>query len=249
MRVHRAIAVSLLYLTASAQSATAPASQAEYSADYVMETAEGAIRGHLNVAPGKERREDAMEGTTTVMIRRDDLKKMWMLMPSERMYMEMNAGQPAMGEGAPDPNAYQTEMTTVGREELDGLMTTKSKVVMTGKDGKMGGFWWTTDQGVVVKMDVIGIDGNTKMRMKRELSNIKLGPQDASLFEIPKGYSSMATGMGVGMAKGVMGLPDSDVQPQADGTSGEEATSEQTTPKKKGWGLGRITDVLKGTPQ
>jgi hypothetical protein len=103
-----------------------------------------------------------------------------------------------MGPSVPDPNDYQTEMTTVGPEQLTGVATIKSKVIMTGKDGsKMGGFWWTSAQGIVVKMDVIGVDGNTKMRMKQELSNIQLGPQDASLFEIPSGYSSMSMGLGM----------------------------------------------------
>jgi len=210
MRVHPfLVACALLCVAASAQSAEPVVSQAEYSADYVMETNAGAISGHMNAAPDKERREESMEGTTMITIRRSDLHKTWMLMPGERMYMEMRAGQPAMGmeRESSDPGDYQTQMTTVGRETLDGLETTKSKVIMTGKDGsKMGGFWWTTDQGIVVKMDVIGIDGDTKMRMKRELSNIQIGPQDPSLFEIPKGYTAMGMGFG-NMGGSLPGMP------------------------------------------
>jgi hypothetical protein len=200
MNIRLMTSATVLCLAAWASPATAQTSQAEYSADYVMETAEGAITGRLNVAPGKERRETVMGGMTTVNIRRDDLQKMWLLMPSERMYMEMNPGQPSMmGPSPPDPGDYQTEMTTVGPEELNGVSTIKSKVIMTGSDGsRMGGFWWTTAEGVVVKMDVIGIDGNTRMRMNRELSNIEMGTQDPALFEIPSDYSPMP-GMGMGI--------------------------------------------------
>jgi hypothetical protein len=208
MRVPQLITASLVFLFASQFAAAEAPASPSYSADYVMETAEGAISGHLNVAPGKERRQDVIEGTTMVTIRRDDLNKLWMLMPSERMYMEIKPGQPGMGSRAPSPDEYETEMTTVGPEEVNGVATIKSKVIMTGADGsKMGGFWWTTPDGVLVKMDVIGLVDGDKMRMKRELTNIEIGPQADELFEIPSDYTSMG-GMGMGM--GMMGMPTDD---------------------------------------
>jgi hypothetical protein len=217
------------------------AAEADYEADYTFETADFAVSGHINVAAGKERREEAMEGTTMITIRRDDLGKQWMLMPTERMYMETQAGQPAMGQARSEPTDYETELTTVGPEAVNGLSTTKSKVIMTGKDGsKMGGFWWTTDDGVLVKMDVIGVDGNTNARMKRELSNIVFAPQDPALFEIPAGYTSMGMGFGAGM----MGLPTGAAEPSE--SDGGPATEE--APKKKRWGLPSMSDVLKSRP-
>lgn len=182
------------------------AAEVSYSADYTMETAEGAMSGKVNVAPGKERREDfTPDGETMISIRRDDLGKLWMLMPSERMYMEMDLGA-AQGDASsvPRPEDFQTQMTEEGQESVNGLMTTKSKVVMTDADGsKMGGYWWTTDDGILVKMDVIALTDGEKTRLKRELTNVVVGPQDAALFEIPKGYSPMMMGMGAEM----LGLP------------------------------------------
>ncbi|MEY4932858.1 MAG: hypothetical protein RLZZ403_1178, partial [Pseudomonadota bacterium] len=73
------VATSLLLGIGSLAHAADPvALKVEYSADYIMETAEGAIRGRLNGAPGLERREDLVEGTSIVSIRRDDKKVMWM---------------------------------------------------------------------------------------------------------------------------------------------------------------------------
>jgi hypothetical protein len=71
------IALLTLGAVPSARAEEVPASDAEYSADFIMETAEGASNGRLNVAPGKERREDLLQdGDTMVSIRRDDLRRM-----------------------------------------------------------------------------------------------------------------------------------------------------------------------------
>lgn len=243
------IPAALLLTIAAAAPAAAEESRVSYSADYVMETAEGAARGKLFVVPGKERREDvSAEGVSMVTIRRDDLKKMWMLMPAERMYMEMNAGEPdPSGKAASDPGDYEVEMTVVGPERLAGLDTVKQKVVMTGKDGtRMGGFWWTTADGIPVKMDMLAKEAGSKVRMKRELSNIAIGPQAADLFEIPEGYNSMAAAMGLGAAKGALGIPQGRDGDDADAPADDPAAAPEgeAPPKKKGFGLGTFKDAL-----
>ena len=91
-----------------------------------------------------------------------------------------------------DLSEYQIEQSVVGTEKMNGVETTKSKIIMTGKDGsKMGGFMWTTKEGIQVKLDAIAIDKNSKDRFKMELTNIKISKQDPALFEIPKGYEKM----------------------------------------------------------
>jgi len=222
------------------------AAAVEYSADYIMESAAGAVRGHIYSAPGVERREDVMDGgATMVTIRRDDKKALWMLMPSERMYMEIKAGQPSAGPPrAPSPEEYQTQMTTEGREEVAGVMTTKSKVIMTAADGsKMGGFWWTTDDGIVVKMDVLSVDKGEKLRMKRELSNIQVGAQQPDLFEIPADYTTMQTGIGAGL---LGQRPSRDEVREVEPANSDEQSSEES-PKKKKFGIGgALRGVLGG---
>lgn len=239
MRATLVVTSLLLGVGSLAHAADPIALKVEYSADYTMETAEGAIRGRINAAPGLERREDLVEGTSIISIRRDDKKVMWMLMPSERMYMEMKFGKMDAGKGrTPSPEEYKTEFTDEGREEVNGMMTTKSKVIMTGADGsKMGGFWWTTDDGLLVKMDVISIAKGEKVRMKRELSNIKIGPQSKDLFEIPAGYQSMS----MGIAGGMLGLPGN-----SEGSNASDQPAEEAPKKKKGFGLGILKDALEG---
>ena len=239
------IVVSLLLigLALPAWAEGPPAAQVSYSAEYIMETSEVAIRGKMNVVPGKERREDYLDaGETMISIRRDDLGKTWILLPSEQMYLEVSADAPQdeANSRAPGPEDYDTQMTEVGREEINGLMTNKSKVIMTGKDGsKMGGFWWTTDDGILVKMDVIAINEGEKMRMKRELSNIVVEPQDNALFEIPEGYNSLMMGIGAGML-GIPGMGGTADEPEDE----DGAADEGQEPGKSGFGLDTLKGVL-----
>jgi hypothetical protein len=232
-----------------AMAVTSPGANVSYSADSVMETAEGAITGKHYIAPGMERREDTLQGMSMISIRRDDLGKLWMLMPSERMYMEIDLKKAAdMAERfaggmsrTPSPEEFEVEMTEEGREEVNGLMTTKSKVIMKHQDGtRMGGFWWMSDEGILVKMDVIAMDeSKNKMRMKRELTNIVIEPQAPTLFEIPEGYSSLMMGMGAGLL-GLPGLGGGGADEPSE--SGEEGATEE--PPKKKWGLDRLKGVL-----
>src|SRR3990172_4153010 len=115
----------------------------EYSADSTMETADAVMSGAVYVAPGKERRENVMDGEKSVMIIRHDKNVVWMLMPADKMYTEMKPGQ--SGGRKDDLSAYKIDQTTVGPDSVNGIQATKSKIIMTGPKGdKLGGFWWTT---------------------------------------------------------------------------------------------------------
>lgn len=166
----------------------------EYSADRIMETEQMTMESKVYHAPGKVRTE--MGGT--IMIMRFDKGVMWTLMPSEEMYMERSMTAPE-GKGAPkaqDESGYTIdEQKVVGKEVVNGVETTKTKVVMTMSDGsKFGGFTWTSKEGIVVKMDTLSKVDGKKMRMKMYLRNLKIGKQDPALFEIPPGYNKIDMG-------------------------------------------------------
>jgi hypothetical protein len=163
--------------------------QVEYSADSTMETAQAAMKARVYHAIGKERRESNQGGQQMTTITREDKKVIWVLMPDQRMYMEMKAGTQ---RGPEDISGYKVEQTAIGPETVNGISTTKNKMIMTSPDGtKLGGFSWVTKDGVVVKMDMLAIDKGSKQRIKMELTNLKIGKQDPALFDIPSGYSKM----------------------------------------------------------
>jgi hypothetical protein len=172
-----------------------PEVQVDYSADSTMETEGGmTMKSRIYHTTDKDRMEmGGSDGMTTII--RKDKKVLWQLMGD--MYMEM----PMKDSNASGMNAFEiVEQTQVGQETVNGMKTTKSKVVAVKKDGsgKFGGFFWTTKEGITIKMDMLSKEGDKKMRMASELTNIKLEKQDPALFEIPAGYTKndMGTLMG-----------------------------------------------------
>ncbi|MDH4152368.1 MAG: DUF4412 domain-containing protein [Nitrospira sp.] len=178
--------------------------QAEYSADSTMQTEEGTIQQKIFVTPTKERKEMLTgAGDGGIMIFRFDSKVLWILMPSEKMYMENSM---AGGQGQrqrDDPSQWTYEDTAMGEETLSGIRVTKYKTIATSTDGKKyGGFSWRTREGISIKQDLLYKEGNNKKRMLIELTNVQIGRQDPRLFEIPEGFTKLDMG---GMMGGMMG--------------------------------------------
>lgn len=162
----------------------------EYSADSITETKDLTIKGKVFNGTGKQRNESSIKGTDQISIIRMDKKLFWMLMPKQKMYME-HAIEETSGSGA-DSSSLDIEQTVVGKEKVNGINTTKSKITATAQDGsKFVGFMWTTKEGIMVKMDATSNKGSNA-RIKTELKNLKIGKQAADLFEIPEGYSKMS---------------------------------------------------------
>lgn len=179
-------------LRGGAGAAGMPESKVDYSATSTMETEETTMKGKVYHSHGKERRE---MGKDSITIIRPDKKVIWMIMPAQRMYMENRIGQNSGKKDNADTSDMKFETTVVGPETVNGIAATKNKVVAKSKDGSaMGGYNWVTKDGIVVKMDLVAKSAKSKTRIKTELSDLKIGKQDPSLFEIPAGYSPMSFG-------------------------------------------------------
>lgn len=193
LRSFNLVLASALLSPAMSLAAPPPEPKVEYSADSTMETEGGmTMKSRIYHAPGKQRMEMGGEGGQVTIMRKDK-KVMWMLMGN--MYMESQINQ----SESQDPSDMDMQQTAVGEETVNGIKTTKSKVIMTKKDGsKFGGFFWTTKDGITVKMDLLSKEGDKKMRMSSELTNLKIGKQDPKLFEIPPGYTKNDMGAMMG---------------------------------------------------
>jgi hypothetical protein len=195
MKVKAWLVVAGMAASGVAAAASWDGPKVDYSADSYMETAEGVMKGRVYASPGKERREYDQDGEKMTMIMRQDKKVGWMLMSGEKMYMEVDLSK--SGKRKDNLSGYTIEQTTIGPETVNGVKTTKSKIIMTGPKGeKMGGFWWVTKDNIIVKMDAISVIKGSKDRFKIELQNLKVARQDPSLFEVPAGYSKMGMDMG-----------------------------------------------------
>jgi hypothetical protein len=187
------LAASAASLILAAPAFAGPGINAEYSAEEVVETADGVTKSKVYSTPTMERREMSDGGQQMISIARHDKKVTWILMPEEKMFMSMPIGQsPSKKEDKTDLSAYKIDTTPMGQETLNGVVMNKAKMIMTGKDGsKMGGFMWTTKEGIIAKLDALSVEKGQKDRFKLEMSNLKIGKQPADLFEIPKGYEKM----------------------------------------------------------
>ena len=178
----------------------------EYSADQTIEAEDSAMKTRVFHTPTKERREMNQGGQNMIIITRHDKKISWTVMPENHMYMEM-AMKPSADKDKTDMSAYKIEQTPVGQEMLNGVNMNKSKIMMTHSSGsKMGGFMWSTKEGIMAKIDAIAVEKGSKGRFKMEQTNIKVGKQPADLFELPPGVEEMDMGgMGMDMMKDMMG--------------------------------------------
>ena len=216
------LALSVLLVPVMVSAGSPPDPRVDYSADSTMEMDGGmTMKSHVSHTLGKERMEMGGAGGNVTIIRKDK-KVMWQLMGD--MYMEMALDQ----SNSSELSAMDVEQTAVGKETINGVKTTKSKVIATKKDGsKFGGFFWTTKDGITVKMDLLSKEGDKKMRMASELTNLKIEKQDPALFEIPAGYTKndMGAMMGQGGMPNMQEMMKGAGQEQDKGRSREKAKS------------------------
>jgi hypothetical protein len=193
MRIWSIIAAALGIFILPAVAADVPVPNAAYSAQRVMETGGGQIMsGQIYHDRGKERWEVSMGGMPRVTIMRPDLGKMIMYMPQMNMAMEFALdGDPQFGLPFGQPtNLTGPEPKAVGRADVAGESTTKYRTeVDNGTDAPFVVFSWVTDDGIIMRIEGSGPEGDFVMYLK-ELSR---GPQDAALFEMPVGAQLMPT--------------------------------------------------------
>ena len=72
---------------------------------------------------------------------------------------------------------------------MEGVNVTKYKTIATSTDGKKFGGSPGTKEGIPLKVDLLYKQGEEKHRMTTELHNLKIGPQDPQLFELPADYT------------------------------------------------------------
>jgi len=198
--------------------------QTSFSADLTFESEDFTGTSQMFYEAGKLRDELNMGGEKSVLIRRFDTDKLYMLMPAmPNMYMEMDPGESR--DDAPDYKLISREV--VGEEPVNGIPATKYKSVYESKDGKFGGYTWYTEDNIAVKAFMIHEEKGDKQRFKFELSNLQRAPQDAALFELPPGATKFSA---MGMMGGGMDMEAMQKQAQQSqaSTASGAATSSQS---------------------
>ena len=181
---------AIVFLPGAAFAAGFSQPTVEYSADRVMGTDGQTMSGKVFSAPGKERME--LESAQVVTIMRLDKKLMWTLMPSDKKYMENNFSEQQGKRGKGDYRECDVKQTDAGKETVNGFPTRKMTMeISCPGDDKQTGTIWLTKENILMRMEASKAGAPKKDVIRIELKNLKIGKQDAALFEIPAGYTKM----------------------------------------------------------
>jgi hypothetical protein len=80
----------------------------------------------------------------------------------------------------------------VGQETVNGIATTKYEVDEKTPQGRAVGSLWVSQDGIPMKCDArVATDKGKVSTIRWELRHVKIGTQDAALFEIPRDYAKL----------------------------------------------------------
>lgn len=156
----------------------------EFSADLAITNQAQNLYGRVFVKHGNIRQEINTPVGKSVHIVKIDEKVMWMLMPREKMYIEMSLDlRSSMAREVPG----ETERELVGSGSVSGHPTEKYRITYT-QDGRTYSCyqWLATDINFPIR--TAAMDGS----WSQEYRNIKMEKQPDSLFELPKDYKKFA---------------------------------------------------------
>ena len=90
----------------------------------------------------------------------------------------------------------------VGQETVNGIATTKYEVDEKMPQGRAVGSLWLSEDGIPMKCDArLATDKGKVSTIRWELRHVKIGTQDAALFEVPQRLRKAAAGGGRPVAR------------------------------------------------
>jgi len=155
-----------------------------------------AAQGKMYFGGKRVRIDMNMRGRETSMIVDSEKQTTYMMMPQQKMYMEMHASNARSGglsdvkpfdANNPCANNPETTCTKEGTETVNGR--TCDRWLLT-KGTEKRTLW--LDKKLHFPIKTVSAEGSTM-----EMTNIKEGGQDASLFEVPAGYQKIEMGGGM----------------------------------------------------
>lgn len=152
-----------------------------FSADLIMVSGKEKMEGKVLVGKEKMR----FEMAEMISITRLDRRVVWVLIPSEKMYMEQRLGKDSVVPSK-EPMPGELERVHLGTETINGKAADKYRITVNTNGQKDSFYQWTAkDSGFPVKL--AAIDGS----WWQEYRNIVIGEPASGLFELPSGYKKL----------------------------------------------------------
>jgi len=192
MRVLRRalIAVPLAVLppvTAPASGETLGDARVGFSAERVLVINGQSYVGKMWHMPGEQRHDQNLPAIKPIFILRADSAIGDIILPQLHTVVEFALPKELSILGAPG-----LLRKPVGEETINGIATTKDAVDEETPRGRAIGTLWLSAEGIPMRCDAQFRADKGKVSVIRwELHHVKIGQQDAALFEIPRGYAKL----------------------------------------------------------
>ena len=189
MRVLRCtlIAFLLAVLAAPALAETLGDARVGFSAERVLVINGQSYVGRMWHMPGEQRHEQDLPALRPIFILRAGTTIGDIILPKLHTVVEFALPKELSILG--DPNLLRKP---VGQETVNGIATTKYEVDEEKPQGRAVGSLWLSEEGIPMKCDArVTTDKGKVSTIRWELRNVKIGAQDAALFEIPHGYAKL----------------------------------------------------------
>ena len=161
---------------------------AEFSADMISEIPEKTSVGKVYVKGNKIRYEFLEGDEKAVSITRLDNGVTWILMPEEKMYMEiLGVRKDAIDPEIEKKIEHMAEKKYLGKEKVSGYVCEKYQFVYHEKTMGTMTQWFSKKLNYPIKIE----HKSPSYYMFIEYKNIKEGGVSDSLFEVPAGYQKM----------------------------------------------------------
>ena len=143
--------------------------------------------GRMWHMPGEQRHEQDLPAVKPVFILRADSTLGDVVLPQLHTVVEFVLPKALSVLNSPDLLGHP-----VGQESVNGVATTRYTVSETVPEGHASGSLWLSSDGIPMKCDGRFEATNGKVSTVHwELRHVKIGQQDAALFEVPREYAKL----------------------------------------------------------
>jgi hypothetical protein len=176
-----------LCLPAHALGETLGDARVGFSAERILAVDGRSYVGRMWHMPGEQRHEQELPAIKPVFILRAGSALADVVLPQLHTVVEIALPKEFALLGHPD-----LLRKPIGKETVNGIATTKYAVEEDLPGGRIAGALWLSRDGIPMKCDgKFEPKSGSRSTIHWELRDVKIGNQDETLFEVPKGYAKL----------------------------------------------------------
>jgi hypothetical protein len=182
-----ALAMVLAFRAAAASAETLGDPRVGFSAERVLVLDGRRYVGRMWNMPGEQRHEQPLAALDPVFILHADTATGDIVLPNLHT---------AVSFGFPKVLAFLGKPGNLGKPEgtaaIEGIATTRYAIDKAIPEGHVAGDLWLSRDGIPMRCAGSFTDRKGRISTVRwELHHVRIGPQDAALFEVPPGYTTL----------------------------------------------------------